>query len=223
MTESRIDEDLLDAAGVLAHAGLVSAFGHVSALREDGQLLITPPRPLGSLSPADRAMVIAPEATELPEGTPREAWIHLAIYRARPDVRAICRAQPETATALASADLPIRPLHGQGAFLGTEVPVFPDVALVRDRERAESLATALGASPALLLRGNGAVTVGADLGSAVARMWLLESSARINARAAAGRPRPLTQDEQDAWRVTESELLGRLWTHLRTDYPKGRP
>ncbi|MFD4676268.1 class II aldolase/adducin family protein [Lentzea sp. NPDC058450] len=217
MKSREVEDDLLDGALTTAHSGLVTAFGHVSALVGD-RVLITPPRPLGTLTLTDRAVTLDRTATALPEGTPQEAWIHLAIYRARPDVHAICRAQPETATALASAGVPIRPLHGQGAFLGPEVPVFDDPRLVRDEERARALAATLGSAPAVLMRGNGAVTVGADVGQAVARMWLLETSARINAQAvAAGRPRVLSADEQAAWRAAETELLGRLWAHLRTD------
>ena len=53
-----------------------------------------------------------------------KAWIHRAIYEARPDVGAICRAQPPVATAVASAGLPMRVLHGHAAFLGREVPVY---------------------------------------------------------------------------------------------------
>ncbi|WP_439656610.1 class II aldolase/adducin family protein [Lentzea sp. HUAS TT2] len=215
MKSREVEEDLLDAALTTAHAGLVTAFGHVSALAGE-RVLITPPQPLGSLT--GRPVPLDLGADDLPEGTPKEAWIHLAIYRARPDVRAVCRAQPETATALASAGVPIRPLHGQGAFLGPEVPVFDDPRLVRDRERAGELAKALGQAPAVLMRGNGAITVGADLGQAVARMWLLEVSARINAQAAAaGRPRALSADEQAAWLAAETELLSRLWAHLRAD------
>lgn len=215
MKSREVEEDLLDAALTTAHAGLVTAFGHVSALA-GGQVLITPPQPLGSLT--GQPVPLDLDADDLPADTPREAWIHLAIYRARPDVRAVCRAQPETATALASAGVPIRPLHGQGAFLGPEVPVFDDPRLVRDRERAGELAQTLGQAPAVLMRGNGAVTVGADLGQAVARMWLLEVSARINAQAAAaGRPRALSADEQAAWLAAETELLSRLWAHLRAD------
>ncbi|MEV6237378.1 class II aldolase/adducin family protein [Lentzea sp. NPDC051838] len=217
MKSREVEADLLDAALTTAHSGLVTAFGHVSALIGD-RVLITPPRPLGSLTLTDRAVTLDRTATQLPEGTPKEAWIHLAIYRTRPDVRAVCRAQPETATALASANVPIRPLHGQGAFLGPEVPVFDDPRLVRDEQRATELADALGPAPALLLRGNGAVTVGADVGQAVARMWLLEASARINAQAAAaGRPRALSTNEQAAWLAAETELLSRLWSHLRAD------
>ncbi|MER5626264.1 class II aldolase/adducin family protein [Streptosporangium sp. NPDC002544] len=207
---------LADAGRALAATGLVTAFGHVSLRVGDDRLLMTPPVPLGTLGPDTQYAEVPLDATDLPDGTPREAWIHLEIFRARPGVRAICRAQPPTATALASAGVPILPLHGQGAFLGPEVPVFDDATLVRDRTRGRALAERLGEAPALIMRGNGAVTVGESVGQAVALMWVLEASARMNAAAtASGTPIPLTPAEQEAWRAVRSELSNRIWSYLR--------
>ncbi|MBB6552624.1 class II aldolase/adducin family protein [Nonomuraea rubra] len=207
---------LADAGRVLAAAGLVTAFGHVSARLPADRLLMTPPVPLGTLTPGAPYAEIPLDAPGLPANAPREAWIHVEIARARPGVHAICRAQPPTATALASAGVPILPLHGQGAFLGPEVPVFDDAVLVRDRARGRALAEHLADAPALVMRGNGAVTVGASVGEAVALMWVLEASARMNATAAAsGTPTPITPAEQQAWRAVRTELTGRIWSHLR--------
>ncbi|OYO22004.1 aldolase [Enemella dayhoffiae] len=206
-------EKLCRAARVVARHGLATAFGHVS-VRSGHQLLITPPTPLGRAEPAG-CQLIDLAADALPAGTPKEAWLHLAIYRARPDVGAICRAQPEVTTALTSAALDILPLHGQGSFCGSPVPVFEEAELVRDRERGVRLAEALGDGKALVLKGNGALTVAGDPGRAAARMWVLEASARINATAAAaGTPTALSHAEQAAWQATEDELLGRIWAHL---------
>jgi ribulose-5-phosphate 4-epimerase/fuculose-1-phosphate aldolase len=211
-----VNAELADAGRALAAAGLVTAFGHVSARTADDLLLMTPPVPLGTLRAGTRCAEVPLDATDLPPGTPREAWIHVEIARARPGAGAICRAQPPTATALASAGVPIVPLHGQGAFLGPEVPVLGDAVLVRDRARGRALAERLGDAPALIMRGNGAVTVGATVGEAVALMWVLEASARMNATAAAaGTPVPITPAEQEAWRAVRSELCGRIWSYLR--------
>ncbi|WP_345154960.1 class II aldolase/adducin family protein, partial [Nonomuraea rubra] len=69
--------------------------------------------------------------------------------------------------------------------------MFDDAVLVRDRARGRALAEHLADAPALVMRGNGAVTVGASVGEAVALMWVLEASARMNATAAAsGTPTP---------------------------------
>ncbi|MDO5683233.1 MAG: class II aldolase/adducin family protein [Propionibacteriaceae bacterium] len=208
-------EELWRAGRVLAAEGLVNAFGHISTRVDESTIEITPPVPLGTLTRSTPRDQIDLTADELPPGVPKEAWIHVTIYRARPDVRAICRAQPEYATALVSAGLLIRPLHGHGSFLGEPVPVFKDSRLVRDVSRARSLAQVLRDTHAIVMRGNGAVTVGRNVAEAVGRMWVLEKSARMNAIAAsAGVPAPLPEPEQEAWRSTSSELLPRIWTYL---------
>ena len=209
--------DLALAGRALARRGLVDAFGHVSASTDDGAWAITPPAPLAGTTPGS-VQILDLTAPDLAPGVPREAWIHREIAAARHDVGAICRAQPPTATALASAGVPIRPLHGQGAFLGPQVAVHEDPRLVRDRAAAARLAATLGAGSAVVMRGNGAVTVGADLGEAVARMWVLERSALMNATAAAsGIPHPLDDDEQDAWCAVAPELLHRIWLYLKEE------
>lgn len=205
----------LTAAGAaLARHGLVDAFGHVSARTPEGGWAMTGAVPPGSLTSAD-IHPFDPAADTLAPPLPKEAWIHRAVARARPDAGAVCRAQPPTATALASAGVPIVPLHGQGAFLGPRVPVHDDPRLVRDADHAQALARDLGGAPAVLMRGNGAITVGDSVAEAVALMWVLERSAAMNATAsAAGTPRPLSEDEQCSWRAVAPELCRRIWLYL---------
>ena len=106
--------------------------------------------------------------------------------------------------------------HGQAALVGAPVPVFADARLVRDASRAARVARALGDGWAVILRGNGAVTAGHTLGHAVARMALLEHSARAFLTAsAAGRVRPLDAEEAEAWRAAGDGLLDRYWAYLR--------
>lgn len=196
-------------------AGLVNAFGHVSARIDDKTLLMTPPRPLGELTD-DQFTEIDINVGELPTGCPREAWIHVAIAKARPDVSAICRAQPPSTSAVAAALSAIVPLHGQGALLGPVVPVFQNARLIRESKLGKELATTLGDGYACVLKGNGAITVGRNVGEAVARMWILEEACRITlAASAAGlMPVALTEDEQNAWFATGAELLDRIWNYL---------
>jgi HCOMODA/2-hydroxy-3-carboxy-muconic semialdehyde decarboxylase len=178
--------------------------------------MITPPQPLGRLTEGPFPELPL-ETRSLPFGVPREAWIHLAIATARPDVGAICRAQPPSTSALTAVGISLAPLHGQGALLGSVVPVYPDARLIREPEYGFALADTLGDEYACLLKGNGAVTVGATVGEAVARMWILEESSRLTLQAAsAGLPVPLLHDEQKAWAATGSELLERIWQYLST-------
>src|SRR5579875_1519359 len=122
--EARRDE-VAEAGRVLAGLGLVTAFGHVSA-RAGNAMLITPATELGEVA-ADRVVRVPLDAGVLPAGAPAEAWAHLALYRRRPDVDAVARAQPPSAFAAGAAADPggrgIEPLYGQAAWLGERVPV----------------------------------------------------------------------------------------------------
>jgi HCOMODA/2-hydroxy-3-carboxy-muconic semialdehyde decarboxylase len=202
--------DIAVAAQALSRLGLVTAFGHVSARTDDG-LTITPGTDL-AIADASRMVVIPFDASSLPPGAPAEAWLHLALSAARPDVLAIARAQPPSSIAAAAAGGPIRPLHGQAAWLGRALPVHDDARLLRTRALAAALSLPEG--EALLLRGNGAVTTGDTPGLAVARMWLLDVTCAAWTAAHPDERRPLNDDEIDSWRAVAGELLPRLWRHL---------
>lgn len=213
------------AARTLAAAGLVDAFGHLSERVEADRASITPPLPLGGLYDQE-ALQSLPlgELADLPVGMAKEAWIHWALYRADPRIGAVCRAQPPSTLAVAAVATELPALHGQAALLGATVPVFDDARLVRDRDRAQALVACLGDSveadghppAALIMRGNGAITIGSSAGQAVARMYLLERAASTYLAAAAtgARPRPLAAEEVAFWQAIEDEVLRRLWDHL---------
>jgi HCOMODA/2-hydroxy-3-carboxy-muconic semialdehyde decarboxylase len=215
--------EVAEAARVLARLGLVTAYGHVSA-RAGESMLITPAADLAGVTAA-RVIEVplaagAHPAGALPGGAPAEAWVHLALYRARPDAAAIARAQPAAAFAVAAAVTMMVPLYGQAAWLGESVPVYDDAALLRSPGQAERAASCLPAGEALLLRGNGALTLGATPGLAVARMWLLAAACDVYLTAlAASGANPVTAlsaGEIASWRAVGGELLPRLWEHLRS-------
>jgi ribulose-5-phosphate 4-epimerase/fuculose-1-phosphate aldolase len=204
------------AARALAAHGLVDAFGHVST--RDGEVaLITPAVPMAAVTDAAELVELPlGELDELPAGAPKEAWIHWAIYRRRPEVGAICRGQPASPLAVAAVADELPAVLGQGAIAGAPVPVYGDSRLVRDRDRALELAEAMGEAPSLIMRGNGALASASTPGRAMARLYLLERSAETWLRAAAiGEPRPLSAEEAAAWQGAGEELLERLWDYLR--------
>jgi HCOMODA/2-hydroxy-3-carboxy-muconic semialdehyde decarboxylase len=236
--------EVAEAARVLARLGLVTAYGHVSA-RAGASMLITPAADLAGVTaarvievplaaaahPAGAHPARTLPAGTLPAGAPAEAWAHLALYRDRPDAAAIARAQPPSAFALASVVTIMVPLHGQAAWLGESVPVYDDAALLRSPDQAERAASCLPAGEALLLRGNGALTLGATPGLAVARMWLLAAACDVHlaalstsgAASGASPVTPLSADEIASWRAVGGELLPRLWEHLRSRPGSGGP
>lgn len=261
-----MEPEVLEAARVLSRLGLVTAYGHVS-VRTGEYVAITPAADLATVAAAGLVRIPL-GAYELPPGAPAEAWVHLAVYQARPDVTAIARAQPpsafvaaavaaaagkpsgsaaaagepggsgsaaaagpaaaarsgaggaagEPATSGAAVVGEVAALYGQAAWLGAAVPVHGSALLLRSRELAGAAAGSLGDADALLLRGNGALTVGPSPGIAVARMWLLAAACEAYlaaTAAAAGKPAALTADEIASWRAVQDELLPRLWQHLR--------
>ncbi len=213
--------DVAEAARVMAGLGLVTAFGHVSARRGD-TVLITAAAELGEVEAGD-VVEVPLHARRLPPEAPAEAWLHLAVYAARDDVAAIARAQPvETFTAAALGRDRFLPSHGQAAWLGDHVRVHNSALLARDAALADAAAADLGpSSHALLLRGNGAVTVGADPGLAVSRMWLLAATCHVWTSAPGATP--LTAAEIAAWQRAQDELLPRLWRQLRRTAGVDRP
>lgn len=135
--------DVTTVGRVLAAHDLVTAFGHVSHRTSPAGYRITA---LGDLAVLEPAQVVDVEldADVLPDGAPGESWLHTEIYRARPDVAAIVRAQPVSTFAAAAVTDVLRPVYGQAAWLGRAVPVLTTPRLVRSRELGVAAAEALG-------------------------------------------------------------------------------
>jgi HCOMODA/2-hydroxy-3-carboxy-muconic semialdehyde decarboxylase len=182
-----VADDICTAGEMLVKAGFSKGFGHVSARTAQG-FVITPRRRLGGLRGQD--LVRADElgralSSSSPEGAPSETLLHAAIYRWRPDVGAVVRAQPPYAEAFGVAGLAIRPVHDFGATLLSAIEVFDDPRLINSPEMAAAVADALGGATAIVLRGNGCLTVGRDVRDAMVKMLWLEESAEIQHRALA--------------------------------------
>jgi HCOMODA/2-hydroxy-3-carboxy-muconic semialdehyde decarboxylase len=201
-------------ARVLARLGFVHAFGHVSARAPAGErVLLTPTSPpLGALAAAD-VLELDQDGRVLVGSAgrrPLEAPLHLAVYAARPDVGAICRVHaPAVAASAAVGEVPPL-LHGFGGMV-EPVAVWDDPDLVAGGAAGGRAAGVLGDAPAMLLAGNGGLTVGAGLDQALARAWCLEDRCRV-ALAAGDRGRPLTGEALERrrrWYDAETARLAR--------------
>ena len=105
--------------------------------------------------------------------------MHLAIYDARPDVRAVVHAHPPTATGFASAGRTVR------ADVLPEVPVVvgPIALVPYGRPGTVALPDAIrpfiAAHEVFLLANHGVTTVGRTLTDAITRLESVEQAARI--------------------------------------------
>ena len=208
--------DVALVARVLARLGFVHAFGHVSArvpAPRSARVLLTPTfPPLGEVEAAD--VLELDESGRVVGGVaehrPLEAALHLAVYAARPGVGAICRLQAPAVAAFGATGAAPPLLHGFGGMV-EPVAFWDDPDLVTAEPLAGRAAAALGGAPAMLLAGNGGLTVGAGLDQALARAWCLEDRCRV-ALAAGDRARPLDPEALDRrrrWYDAETARLAR--------------
>lgn len=209
------------AARALARAGLVHAYGHCSAQVDAGQFIVSPPKPLGRVMPDDLPTLV-PTNGPLPADALPEVIVHQYIYRQRRDVRGIARFQSPNLMALSTLGLTPRARHGLGAYFAPAPPLYRDPRLLRDDASAAALVEQLGAGRAIVMRGNGAVTVGASIEEAVVMAWYLEDAARVElAVLSTGTDgMELTPHEVRDRAITSGRLIERMWDWMTTNDPE---
>ncbi len=192
---ARLRSAVASTARMLASAGLVEAFGHVSARTPTG-FLITSTSPLFEATADDVIRVESGVSIGGPTGAaPLELPMHAAIYDARPDVGAICRGHPPYVVTWGVSAEPLPLLHGLGGMAGRTVRTHPDIELVKTVEAGESAARTLGDDSCVLLATNGCLAVGADLLQAATRLWFLEERARVAVQVRSAGLTPVTVRE----------------------------
>ena len=126
-----------------------------------------------------------------------EIAMHLAVYKARTDVKAIVHAHPHTATSFTSMhrDIDCTLTAEARAILGT--PAFAPYALMGTEELAEVVAgTAAAPSNVILLENHGIVCLGNDLLMAYNRLEVLEAAAKMTLITnLMGKVKPLSEDQ----------------------------
>jgi len=115
-----------------------------------------------------------------------EILMHLAIYKARPDVKAVVHSHSPSVIPFGVARTPLRPIYHMGSFLWSGAPVFDirreredNDLLVRDRPLGRALAASLGNCTCVLMRGHGSTTVGKSIEQAVFRAIYAEMNAKL--------------------------------------------
>ena len=218
-------EDLVAANRILANQGVLDGYGHVS-VRHDR----APDRYLLSRSRAPE-LVSADDILEYDlDSNPVDAkgrsmylerFIHGEIYKVRPDVGAVVHHHSPSVIPFGASTVPLRALYHMAAFLGDGVPVFAirEAAggmtdmLVRTPALGRALARVLGPRASALMRGHGAVVVGASLREAVARSVYMETNAKLQTEAIAlgGPVTYLDLEEARQAEASVRQTLDRPW------------
>lgn len=181
-----------------ARAWVANHDGNVSVRLGDGRFLASPTA-VSKRDVRPESLVVVDGEGKVVQGSRRvfsEMALHLAVYRARPDVRWVVHAHPPHATAWAVAgesfwDAPF--LAEAVVSLGDSVP-FVNYAM--PGSSTSSLEAAFSRADAALLGNHGVLTVGPDAETAFLRMELVEHLARIAALARPlGGARPLPAED----------------------------
>jgi ribulose-5-phosphate 4-epimerase/fuculose-1-phosphate aldolase len=200
-------EELALANRMLAHEGVLDAFGHVSVRHPnnpDRYLLSRSRSPL--LIEPDDIMEFTLDSEPVRPAKAllyAERVIHGCIYQARGDVVAVCHHHAPAVMPFCIAGKPIVPVFHLGAAMGEEAPFWDQYdefgatnLLVVKPEEGRSLARALGQHSAVLMNRHGATVVGANLKELVARAIFMCQNAEYQLRALAlGMPQPLHRGE----------------------------
>lgn len=176
-------EGICDVCARLHARNLLAACdGNVSVRLDDRRVAITPTGTgKARLAPADMAFFTL-DGTVLSGKPSSEGLMHLAIYRACPEARAIVHAHPPTAIAWTLARPELRELPAEALpelILATgRIPVVP-YARPGTRDLGEALLPFLPGHRLLVLARHGAVCWGEDLEEAYLGMERVEHVAQI--------------------------------------------
>lgn len=181
---------------ILAHEGVVDAFGHVS-IRHPQRA----ERFFMSRSRSPELVTVADLMEFELDGTPvdsrgrtpySERFIHGAIFEKRADVHSVIHNHSHAVIPYGITPVKLRPVLHVGAAIGDEVPVwdirrkFGDTnMLVVNVEQGRDLAATLGANRVALMRGHGCAVAGKTLREAVFTAIYLQVNAMLQSAALA--------------------------------------
>ncbi len=209
------------AARALGRHGLLQAYGHCSLRLDEDRILVCAPQPPATIGFGVSGTVI-PLRGEFPPDLPGELRIHRELYRRRPTVQGAVFSTPPRTVALSVMRRTPRVLHGLGARFAPGAPLWDDLQAIRTDAQAAALVERMGQAPAVVVRGQGAVTCGHSLQEAVALAWCLEDAARIELECLqAGLPVvELSTAEAEHQAARDDRHTDRLWDYLTHGDPE---
>lgn len=222
--------DLVTANRILAHEGVVDAYGHISVRHPDN-----PDRFLLARSRSPELITFDDILEFDLDGQPiddrgypvyAERFIHAAILAARPDVQSVVHNHAYELIPFGVSDTTLRPIFHTAARIGSEIPVW-DIAdkfgdtnmLVVNIEQGRDLAKALDGNRMVLMRGHGCAVAAANIHGAVMTSIYAQVNARLQMQALQlGNVKYLSPGEIEAMNNNEyAAKFGRArsWEYLR--------
>jgi len=205
-------EDLRDMGKLMVERGLVAGPGGNTSGRDGGRMVCSPSGyDVDRIADNEWSVVDMETGKHLSGPRPTSEWeMHLGILKARPNADYVCHAHPPITTGLISGGMEILPWTPDFVayvdliyYLPFVKPSSTELAMrVEEGVRAGNNAVAL--------RNHGVVTWGTTWRQALAKMIIIEDTAKTQMAALiAGKPRPLNQAEVDHVRGMEVEAYRR--------------
>jgi len=182
--------DVVVANRILAHEGVLDAYGHVSVrhpVHADRYLLSRSRSP--ELVEAGDIMEFMLDGTPVGEHPPApyvERYIHGAVYEARPDIHSVIHSHALEVMPFTLGNIKLQPVMHVASDMGLEVPLwdirdnFGDTnLLVSNVAQGRDLAKCLGANKVVLMRGHGFTSTGRTIVDAVKAAVYLPQNARV--------------------------------------------
>jgi len=183
MQETEARRQIVDAGKRLHDRFFVASNdGNISARLSENEVLITPTGVNKGDMTAECVLKIDMNGQVL-AGSLRpssETKMHLAVYRARPDVRAIVHAHPPAATGFAACRIRLdQDVILPEVIFGLQKIGLADYATPTTEELPRAVEREIAGCDAVLLANHGALTVGEEVMQAYYRMEVLEQYARV--------------------------------------------
>ncbi|MGI6113171.1 MAG: class II aldolase/adducin family protein [Mahellales bacterium] len=213
MIENRIKQDIIEVGKRMFYKGFVASNdGNISARLSENEIIITPTGvSKGYMSVSDLIKVDMEGNVVAGSKKPSsEIKMHLAVYRKRPDVKAIVHAHPPAATAFAVANKGLDRITLPEVIFSLGSISMAEYGTPTTNKLPMAVEKHIGRSDALLLANHGALTVGKDVMDAYYKMETLEHFAQISVYARLlGGERVLDEEEtRELFRVRK-EVYGK--------------
>jgi L-fuculose-phosphate aldolase len=197
--EETLRRDIVEVGRRLWARGFVASNdGNISVRVGEDRLLTTPTGVSKGFMTPDMMVTtdLAGRKVSGDRNASSELKMHLAVYEARPDVRAVVHAHPPRATGFAVAGIPLdRAVLAEVITTLGSIPIA-DYATPSTAELPGEVRKLIPAHDGLLLANHGALTVAGDLMAAYYKMETVEHFAQISLVARQlGRERLLSRDE----------------------------
>ncbi|HTL97875.1 MAG TPA: class II aldolase/adducin family protein [Holophagaceae bacterium] len=208
--EALLDEAIEACRSLHLQGLLAAADGNVSVRLEEGRIAITPRGvPKASLQRQDFA-VLAPDGAVLRGNPSSERSMHLAVYQAVPEAKAVVHAHPVTAIAWSLANPGAEELPSDALpeviLAAGRIPLVP-MATPGTEEMGAALAPFLPAHRLMILARHGGLAWGGSVREAAGGIERLEQVAKLLLAAEAfGGAKPLAELDLAALRALREKL-----------------